>query len=230
MSLNSGSFTMLRLCGPTSMSRDLEIASRFGGSNGMILQLNNTGYRDAHLLRSFDCAWLSQHEDEAEQLFMGGFYRIKIELVRDIGKCRNFQAHFKPLYYFDCMIDGVDIGDRYKYDDMSEYVQVLNHLIKYKLNLSQMEQNTLPQYIYDSFVFDITRHTELIFNLHYIHQYFQELCGLIMHPLIQQRVSIPISMDSSIMSFIEKGKFGTYKISKKGTNYAIYTNIFRYCI
>eukprot|EP01084_Bolivina_argentea_P266876 452831_1 len=58
----------IRLCGPTSTSKQISVATRFGGEHGMIIQLNNNGHYQVKFLRSFCCCWLSNYNGEDEYL------------------------------------------------------------------------------------------------------------------------------------------------------------------
>ncbi len=49
----------IRLCSPTSTTMNIEVAGRFGGSDGMLIELSTKGHCNADLVRSFDCAWWS---------------------------------------------------------------------------------------------------------------------------------------------------------------------------
>eukprot|EP00488_Nonionellina_sp_1-RS-2012_P000260 TRINITY_DN10750_c0_g1_i1.p1 TRINITY_DN10750_c0_g1~~TRINITY_DN10750_c0_g1_i1.p1 ORF type:complete len:106 (-),score=5.13 TRINITY_DN10750_c0_g1_i1:69-386(-) len=57
----------IRLCTPTSTSKHIEIAMRFCGRYGIIIQLNN----DQLQLRGFNCSWFSRYPEEDERLFFG---------------------------------------------------------------------------------------------------------------------------------------------------------------
>ena len=48
----------IRLCSPTSTSKQIEVATRFGGDDGMIIQINNNGYYASWNARCFNCSWL----------------------------------------------------------------------------------------------------------------------------------------------------------------------------
>ncbi len=61
--LNMGSFS-IRLYSPVSTSMQIEVAMKFGGPNGIILQFNNTRSRN---LRGFDMSWISQYKLEDER-------------------------------------------------------------------------------------------------------------------------------------------------------------------
>jgi len=57
------SFSM-RLRGPTSTSKHIEVAINFSKRTGIIIALNNTGYYQSHLLPFIDCSWFSRYPDE----------------------------------------------------------------------------------------------------------------------------------------------------------------------
>ena len=68
----------IRLCAPTSTSVQMEVAVKFSGSNGIIIQLTTKGIMNwpANEVRGFDVSWLSQfkEEDERYQYLLYPFY------------------------------------------------------------------------------------------------------------------------------------------------------------
>jgi len=63
--MNLPSFRM-RLCSPTSTTSQIEVAMKFAGSHGMILQLQTKGivsHAYAHV-RAFDCSYISRYSEE----------------------------------------------------------------------------------------------------------------------------------------------------------------------
>ena len=56
----------IRLCSPISMSVHLEVACKFSGENGLIMQLNVTRVMQRGA-RAFDCSWLSRYREEDER-------------------------------------------------------------------------------------------------------------------------------------------------------------------
>ena len=64
--LNMPSFN-LRLCSPTSTSVHLEVAMKFSGDEGIILQINNPRTHQYQQLRGFNCSWLSRYFEEDER-------------------------------------------------------------------------------------------------------------------------------------------------------------------
>ena len=95
----------IRLNGPTSTSLHIEVAMRFGGTQGMIIQLNNEG-ENAEDERHFDCEWLSAFPEESERLFMGGRYPLQLETVRVVETNNNYRRFLRAFHLFDCMLSG----------------------------------------------------------------------------------------------------------------------------
>ena len=61
---------MIRLCSPTSTSIHLEVALKFSGEAGIILQLNvkNMLHPNYHShIRAMDCSWISRFKEEDER-------------------------------------------------------------------------------------------------------------------------------------------------------------------
>lgn len=57
----------MRLCSPTSTSVQLEVAMKFGGDDGLIMQMNNEGHTGFQVLSAFDCSIYSQYKEEDER-------------------------------------------------------------------------------------------------------------------------------------------------------------------
>ena len=49
---------MIRLNGPCSSTKQIEVATRFAGDQGMIIKLDNNSYRQSNNLRCFDMNWV----------------------------------------------------------------------------------------------------------------------------------------------------------------------------
>ena len=54
----------LRLRGPTSTSKHIEVSMNFSKRDGIIISLNNNGFQGADHLPFIDASWLSQYPDE----------------------------------------------------------------------------------------------------------------------------------------------------------------------
>ena len=57
----------IRLCSPTSTSKRMEVAIKFSGDLGMVIQLNNKGNSHFTLGKGFTCAWISRFKEEDER-------------------------------------------------------------------------------------------------------------------------------------------------------------------
>ena len=57
----------IRLCSPTSTSIHMEVAMKFSGETGIIIQLNTTDYAGDALLAAFDVSWISRYKEEDER-------------------------------------------------------------------------------------------------------------------------------------------------------------------
>eukprot|EP01084_Bolivina_argentea_P299712 516644_1 len=140
----------IRLCGPTSTSMQVEVARQFSGSRGIVVQLNNNGYSTAHILKLFDCSWISCHPEEDERLFIGGVKPIKIESISNTKTRQNHVNFFEPLYYFHCMISGT-IMDKYckQPSIINNHYIVFYKLIKYHLKI--LNEMVYSSYIHNTF-------------------------------------------------------------------------------
>merc|ERR1711933_101159 len=84
----------------------MEVAIKFSGDQGIVIQLDNPNTPQYNKLRGFNCQWLSRYKEEDERLFFGGYYRIKIESIRIRRTRQNFQTFIYSLWCFDTMITG----------------------------------------------------------------------------------------------------------------------------
>ena len=55
------------LCSPTSTSKQIEVAIKFSGDHGIVIQLDNPQNRQYNKLRGFNCCWLSRYKEEDER-------------------------------------------------------------------------------------------------------------------------------------------------------------------
>eukprot|EP01084_Bolivina_argentea_P239627 402717_1 len=179
----------IRLCGPTSTSRQIEVAENFGGK-GIIIQLNNNGSEISGDLRGFTCRWISTYAGEDEVLFVGGEYQIKIENISIMKTQETFSEFFEIFYCFDCMVSGTIVGPYYVRNIKKNYYKVLNKLIKGKIS-PVSEKTDYHEYITKTFEAYTNHKTEIILNLHEIHTHFLSIRSLILHPLLQTKIVNP---------------------------------------
>eukprot|EP01084_Bolivina_argentea_P307721 531916_1 len=102
----------IRLCSPTSTSMQIEVAIKFSGKNGIILQFNNPQTQaQCQYLRGFNVSWISRYAEEDERLFFGGFYYMQIQSIRLRSTEQNFEEIIFSIYYLDVCITGGDMSE-----------------------------------------------------------------------------------------------------------------------
>ena len=143
---------LIRICGPTSTTKQLSVAFRFAENDGIILQLNNGSNYFAQNLRYFNCVWLSAFPDEDERLFCGGSWPLRVESVRLIKNKQNLKLFFKALFYFDCMLKGISVTSNAKQQITKMDKLIIKKLIEKKINNDDNnKENNFGEYINNSF-------------------------------------------------------------------------------
>eukprot|EP01084_Bolivina_argentea_P305842 528378_1 len=168
----------IRLCGPTSTSKKIEVATRFGGDNGMIMQLNNSGDYHSDQLCAFGIGWISNYSGEDEWLFIGGQQRIKIEGIRDIRAHKNYKRYFKPLFLFDCVVNGTGFHALNAPEISDQDYLTIQNLIKHSLEINKF-RNKYPQYINKTFQCCVDNKSQIVLNLDEITSYLNQLKDII---------------------------------------------------
>ena len=166
----------IRLCGPTSTSKHISVATRFAGKDGIIIQMDNNGYWLSMRIRCFDCCWLSNYSEEDEYLFMGGDRRIKVENIRDIKTTQNFGFFIKPMFFLDCMVNGTDMDSSNRPKISERDKKILENLIAWKLR--KIDKIEYPQYIIDSFIAFCNHKQRLMINLRWMELFWEKLTHL----------------------------------------------------
>ena len=162
----------IRLCCPTSTTKQIEVATRFAGSDGIIIQFNNCGYLFGDKLRSFNCSWLSNYSAEDERLFFGGANRIRIENIKNIKTSKEYSIFIRTIYQFNCMVNGISMYFYLEDDDYHmeiEYLEafdcdILNNLINHYLGVDGYK-NEYGRYVNDLFAAFIDNQRELVIDL-----------------------------------------------------------------
>eukprot|EP01083_Nonionella_stella_P086550 240529_1 len=188
----------IRLCTPTSTSKQPEVAARFATEDGVVMTLNNDGHYNARNVRVFDCSWLSTYHGEDEYLFVGGQYQLRIETIKMVGM-GSYRSYCKALFNFECMIKGASIDGSVEVTP-DDHV-ILDNLIKHKLRL---KQNDYPNYINKLFEAITNHHTQIIINLYQINTHLEAIKDLIIH------------LDSNINAWI-------FRLFRNVTEIVIYT-------
>eukprot|EP01084_Bolivina_argentea_P085065 153774_1 len=115
----------IRLCSPTSTSMHIEVAIKFSGREGIIIQLDNPFEPQYRSLRGFNCSWISRYKEEDERLFFGGWWCIRIDSIRVRSTNQNFEIYIKSLYCLDLLITGSNIKKSVSKDNFL----IIKHLI-----------------------------------------------------------------------------------------------------
>ncbi len=170
---------LMRCYSPTSSSKHLEIATRFSDEEGIIIQFNNTGHQYAHRLPIFNCSFISTFPEEDERLIFGGSDLIRIEGIRLIQTCTNYQTFFKCLFIFDSILNGASVNA----DDLNicdvDY-KILNKLIS--VSYSKMDE-----YLINTWNKFIIQKQTIIINLDKLSRLPSNISSLIMQSGIKKR-------------------------------------------
>eukprot|EP01084_Bolivina_argentea_P047659 87841_1 len=159
----------IRLCSPTSTSRHAEVAIKFAKRDGIIIQLNNTGFKGAAGLTLFDCSWLSKYAEEDERVFVGGDTPIRIETIKIIQTKKNFELFFHALFILDTMLNGTTMnGMEITTDD----VDIVTKLMK-------VQNTSFDQYIISTWDLFKRNKKQIVVNLDYLDEHFKEIYDLI---------------------------------------------------
>lgn len=135
----------IRLSSPTSTSKKIEVAFKFSGEDGMVIQLDNPESEGYGLGKGFDCSWISRFKEEDERLFFGGSWRIKIEGIILVESQVNFKNMFVCLTQFDGMVSGKAMKtDNIKHRDRD----TLKKLIGHQLAVDKKQVTGNVQYLY----------------------------------------------------------------------------------
>ena len=153
---------LIRLNGPCSSSRQIEVAMVFAGNDGMVIEMDNQSYNQSYWLRCIDMNWISQYAGEDEYVFMGGCYRIRISSITIMSTANDYEIYFRAMYYFDAMITGTDLGGTL--DNRSELdYEILVNLIQYETREKTTRDH--PLYVHDTFRTYTNTKTQVVVNM-----------------------------------------------------------------
>eukprot|EP01084_Bolivina_argentea_P134023 236476_1 len=161
---------VIRLCGPTSTTKQLGCALRFANNKGIILAVNNGGNYQSQFLRHFDVSYLSCFSDEDERIFCGGVYPLRLETVRLVADNVNLYVFLKPLFFFDCMVSGIELASGLN-AGKSRSLKIISVLIS--------KQNKFLKYVNDTFTAFCENKTQIAINMHLINEQFKLLSSSI---------------------------------------------------
>eukprot|EP01084_Bolivina_argentea_P036818 68077_1 len=174
----------IRLCSPTSTSVHIEVAIKFSGRNGIILQFNNPRKQlQTSFLRGFNVSWISRFAEEDERLFFGGFYYMQIQSVR----LRTTEQNFEDILYSISYLDICFTGGRTKHlknvsnNDILVIETLFKHIVNKPITI------TLDKYIYDTFAAFVNNKTQIILDMDELQSANNKFRDLIMHPMQKSR-------------------------------------------
>eukprot|EP01084_Bolivina_argentea_P168725 292538_1 len=174
----------IRLCSPTSTSIHIEVAIKFSGQEGIIIQFDNSKHLYQYCyLRGFNVSWLSRYKEEDERIFVGGFYYMKIQSVRVRSTKQNFECIFNAIYCLENMLHG---GQQHGIEATDKHAIVIKNLFAKVLNT----WTTQTFYAYDKYIYDtfsaFSKHLRIIslnlFELHH-NNISDTFRNLIMHSM-----------------------------------------------
>ena len=182
---------IMKLCGPVSTSMRWTVAERFTvpehgelqQAKGLIFKFNNYGFANADELRTLDCAWIGNHKQEEECLFMGGFKPIKIEWVmrRFVSGDGDFHKFGTALFCFHAMFRGTVMIPSCAPRIKTKQVEQLGSLIQRWLpKRAKVSKAKIPEYINQCFGTFLYAQDHLVFNLHQLNTFFAPLAPLIL--------------------------------------------------
>eukprot|EP01084_Bolivina_argentea_P077406 140399_1 len=176
----------IRLFGPVSTSRQLEVAINFAKRDGMIIQLQNDTY-NGHELQYLNVSWISHFAEEAERLFMGGERPIRVQSVRIIETHHNYHNFFQVLFLFDAMLSGYEVGEKCKAKDSKNNLDMMLKLVSFGNEIESSKQIKYDTYIYDTFDLFCIQKATITINMHYLHIYFPKLSKLIFKKKVSKK-------------------------------------------
>eukprot|EP01084_Bolivina_argentea_P283145 484846_1 len=168
----------IRLCAPFSVTKNMEVATKYSGSKGMVLQFDNNSVQSKYL-RGFDLSWVSRKGDN-EILFFGGFYPIMVQSVNILSRNIEFNQFVYTLYYLDSMIAG---GTQKDVQINRRHEQILANLFDNTLNKMAEPDRPLNEYIYSIFAAFVLNKKQIIFDLHRLSYAKDNIRHAILHDL-----------------------------------------------
>eukprot|EP01083_Nonionella_stella_P007447 21530_1 len=179
----------MRLCSPTSTSKQIEVAMKFSGQHGIVLQMDNPNISQYKYLHGFNASWISRFKTEDERLFFGGLWAIKIESIRIRSTKQNFKIIIHCLVYLDTFLSG---GKMYDMEVTEDEVFILECLMNGFLNPNETEKR-FDDYIYSTFDVFTRSKKQIVLDLGQLRHNARDnaskkLLNLLMNPLDKRDV------------------------------------------
>ena len=168
----------VRLNGPTSTSLQAAVAMRFGGDEGIMIELNNDGDWNSEYLRIFSCSWISSYHGEDEMLMIGGRHRMRIEGVTHLQSKTDYKLYFHALFYFDAMLNGSAMDHNTSSAIRSRDCGILETLIRCKLK--EKGSGVVDEYMMRTFEAFCVRRRQIVLNLFSMKRNFEKMSYLVL--------------------------------------------------
>eukprot|EP01083_Nonionella_stella_P098980 278404_1 len=156
-----------KFCCPTSTTTQLEVATIFADTNGIILELEKASIGGS--LRYFNCSLLSVYGSEDERLFIGGKQPLQFRSIRMIRDNHNYRYFIKALSLFDKIINSQML-----YQDEVGAVTKTDYKVVHAMINNQIgdKQSGYPDYIKTCFDTFVTNKSVVKFNLAYMREQY----------------------------------------------------------
>ena len=129
-------------------------------------------------LHGFPCCYYSQYREESEYLFCGGHYPLKIESVRNMVTCQNYESSIKPLAQFSKLFDGYVPG-RMNNKDRSLVVDLCDYSFGFVVD----KNIKISEYIYKCFKAFSQNKTYIVLNTDWMNGTYKEFKKMLYHDI-----------------------------------------------
>ena len=156
---------VLRLNGPCSSSKHIEVATRFAKRQGLIITIKN--YEP--WLHFFDCSWISNYREEDERVFVAGTHPVQIVNIQVIETAKTYKKLCKSLYLFDQIVNGQGSADM----DSSVSIGDIKYLKRLLLVLFDNDLGIIGGdiYLYQLLKSYQINKKQIVINLDYLYDY-----------------------------------------------------------
>merc|ERR1712228_305280 len=142
--------------------------------------------------RAFNVSFISRFHSEDERLFIGGFWRIRVQSIRLTQTKQNFEAFIQPLYYLDAMLTAK--AHMHKLNPGKNAKGVIEHLFKWKMG--QNPEPKMDNYLYETFEAFIRNKEHIMIRLYYLEDAKESMYKLIMHS-IEKEIKLRDDLDKT---------------------------------
>ena len=166
----------------------MEVAWRFAGTGGMVIQLdNNLGFSTHE--HFWDASWLSKYPEEDERIWFGSFYRLQVQSLTIVDSGKSYRKVFDAFFKFDLMLSS-DAPDENPVT--SNDVNIVNSAIASLTDTHAACDKKLDEFAVDSFFAYTLNKTSIVFDYCAIETMdTTAFSSLVMHPVQSQFGTIP---------------------------------------